>query len=316
MPGGEIMPGYNSRITRYIDILAGKPVLDWNPQSRIQGALGACYALRSDAEEEYGGLQWTDKFAAFLDDPYSSEVYGIVTGSWRAPSPEMVEALVSARDRLPNLRAIFFGDITWDDANIFWDSQTDVSPLFLAYPRLEHFCVRGGVSVGSLKHDRLKSLVIESIGLSAEIVREVAAADLPELENLELWLGENNLGGDATVEDLAPILDGESFPKLKYLGLRNSEITDEIARALVASPIIKRIRVLDLSLGTLSDEGAAALLANPSIAKLEKLDIHHHFCSEEMTGKLESLGIEVDADGRLEPNDAGDAVWRYIAIIE
>jgi hypothetical protein len=79
--------------------------------------------------------------------------------------------------------------------SFLWIQQCDVSPLFAAYPRLEHFCVRGadGLSFGALRHDRLKSLIIQSGGLGANVVREVAA-DAPELEHLELWLGDENYG--------------------------------------------------------------------------------------------------------------------------
>ena len=233
-------------------------------------------------------------------------------------SAPVVEALVAARDRLPKLRAIFFGDIIGEECEISWIRQSDVSPLFTAYPQLEHFCVRGaeGLSLGSLKHGRLKSLIIQSGGLGANVVREVAAADLPELEHLELWLGEENYGGDATVADLTPILDGGLFPKLRRLGLRDSQIADQIALAVATAPVVERIRVLDLSLGALTDEGAAALLGSPAIARLEKLDVHHHYCSEEMTAKLQSLGVEVDASEREEPDVYGDEVWRYVSVGE
>jgi hypothetical protein len=304
----------------HIDEFAGKPVEDW--RSGIQDPEGACYALRLSFDEEREGLKWTDKFAAFLEAPSSSRVFGIIIGWWGSLrggiSASIVEALVAARDRLPNLRAIFFGDIIGEEDHISWIQQSDISPLLLAYPQLEHLGVRGsnGLSLGALKHDRLKSLIIESVGLDANVVREVAAADLPELERLELWFGEERWGGNATVADLAPILEGKLFPKLKYLGLLNSNFTDEIARAVATSSIVERIRILNLSLGTLGDEGAEALWASPAIARLEKLDIQHHFLSEEMTRRMESLGIEVDADERLEPYDAGDEVWRYIAVSE
>jgi len=315
----------DTMIYEHITNFAGKPVKDWEAQSGIQDPEGACYALRLSYEEAEEGRRWTDKFAAFLDDSSSNRVSGIVIGDWGVlssatdeTSAPVVEALVAARDRLPNLRAIFFGDIIGEECEISWIRQSDISPLFTAYPQLEHFCVRGadGLSLGALKHDRLKSLIIQSGGLGVNVVREVAAADLPELEHLELWLGEENYGGDATVADLAPILDGGLFPKLKYLGLRDSEIADEIARAVATAPVVERIRVLDLSLGALTDEGAAALLAGPAIARLEKLDVHHHFCSEEMTAKLQSLGVEVDASEREKPDVYGDEVWRYVAVGE
>jgi hypothetical protein len=312
-------------INEYITNFAGKPVKDWEAESGIQDPEGVCYALRLSYEEAEGGQQWTDKFAAFLDDPSSSLVSELVIGDWGALNAAMdktsafvVEALVAARDRLPNLRAIFFGDIIGEESEISWIQQSDVSPLFAAYPQLERFCVRGsdGLSLGTLKHDRLKSLIIQSGGLGANIVREVVAADLPELEHLELWLGTDEYGGNTSVADLAPILEGAQFPKLKYLGLRDSDIADEIARTVAAAPVIERIRVLDLSLGVLTDEGASALLASPAVARLEKLDVHYHFCSEEMTAKLQSLGVEVDASERQEPEIYDDKVWRYVAVGE
>src|SRR5262249_10086031 len=201
---------------------------------------------------------------------------------------------------------------------ISWIEQSDVSPILAAYPELEHFGVRGaqGLSLGTLRHGRLKSLVVQSGGLPAELVRDVAAADLPELEPLELWLGEEQYAGTSTPSHLAPILSGGLFPKLRYLGLRDAERADEIAAAVATAPITERIRALDLSLGTLSDQGAMALLASPAVARLEKLDIHHHFVSKEMVKRLKALGIRVDASDPKEPDVYDDEVHRYIAVSE
>ena len=305
---------------------AGKPVVDWEPESGIQDPAGTNFRVSLSWDEAQEGQHWTDKFAAFLDDPAADQVTGIVVGAgdWLVTfqrgghSGPVVEALVAARDRLPNLQAIFLGDITFDECEISWIQQTDVSPLFDAYPALEHFCVRGtdGLTLGALRHDRLKSLIIQSGGLSAAIVREVTAAQLPELEHLELWLGTDDYGADATVEDLAPILSGNLFPKLQYLGLRDSYIADTIAAAVAQAPVLERIRVLDLSLGALGDEGAEALLQSPAIRRLEKLDIHHHYCSEEMVEKLQGLGIEVDVSEVQEPYDGDYESGRYVAVSE
>jgi hypothetical protein len=314
---------------------AGKLVVDWDADTgiykpnTIYDPAEAVYAIRLDYEEERAGQHWTDKFALFLDDPAVSQVTGIVVGNYpqwheRTPanSAPIVEALVAAQDRLPNLTAIFLGDIIMEESEISWINQSDVSPLFTAYPALEHFRVRGGngLIVGSIRHERLKSLVIESGGLPVQVVRQVAAAELPALEHLELWLGDEGYGGDATIDNVSPLLFDNPFPNLHYLGLRDSEITDEIAFAIAKAPILERINVLDLSLGTLSDVGAAALLESPLIANLEKLDLHHHYCSAGVMRQLEELGqrlnIKIDVSDQQEPDMWDGEEHRFVAVSE
>ncbi len=125
--------------------------------------------------------------------------------------------------------------------------------------------------------------------------------------------GSESYGFEASVEDLRPILSGNRFPKLKSLGLRGSEITDDIAKALKDAPILKQLEVLDLSLGTLGNEGAEALVQNPHIKHLKLLDIHHHFVSDELVEQLKSLGSEVDASEQLKDEEDG---YRYVAVSE
>ena len=308
-------------ISENLETFAGKPVVDWEPEAGITDPAGTIPRISLSYDDE--NQKWTDRFAEFLDDPAVGEVTGLVIGMWdisftEGDSSPVVEALVAARDRLPNLTAIFFGDITFEECEISWIRQSDVSPLFDAYPNLEYFGVRGGdgLRLGSPRHERLKTLIVETGGLDASVVRSISAAHLPALEHLELWLGSDNYGANVTVEDLAPILSGDLFPNLRYLGLRDSEIADRIAPALAQAPILERIKVLDLSLGTLGDEGAAALLVSPTISRLEKLDIHHHFCSEEMVQKLQALGVEVDASDTQSAEEYDGESYRYIAVSE
>jgi hypothetical protein len=323
---------------------AGLPVQDWEPATEIVDPTGTIYRVSVSWEEAESGKRWTEKLAeflglkrrspepagprptkldAFLADPASAQIPGIVIGAWEevASSTDVgpvIEALIAAREQLPALRAIFLGDIIQEESEISWIQQGDVAPLLHTYPALEHFCVRGGngLRFTNLRHENLKSLVVQTGGLSAEAVREICAAHLPALEHLELWLGEDGYGGDTKLADLEPILSGRLFPKLTYLGLRDSEIADEIAAAVATAPVTERIRVLDLSLGTLGDEGATALLDSPAVRRLEKLDVHHHYCSEEMVQRLEGLGIVVDASERQEPDDDDGEEWRFVAVSE
>jgi hypothetical protein len=165
-----------------------------------------------------------------------------------------------------------------------------------------------------VRHEALRALIIESGGLGADVVRAVASARLPNLEHLELWLGSENYGGDASAADLEPILSGVAIPKLKYLGPRNSDTADGVAASLVGAPILRRIEVLDLSLGNLIDEGALALLSSRALAGLKRLDIHHHYVSEEVIDGLMALGIEVDARDRKEPDEYGGQFHRDISV--
>lgn len=303
---------------------AGKPVIEWEPGTLHVDPAFYAYRIGLSYDESDGGANWRQKFEAFLSVPRSGEVEALVVGVWGdlggplSDSGEVVAALAAAAGRLPSLRALFLGDIIGEEHEISWIEQTDVSPLFDAFPDLEHFRVRGGngLRLGALRHERLKSLVVETGGLDASVVRDVTSSRLPSLEHLELWLGDEGYGANAEMVDLAPLFTGKLFPKLNHLGLRNSELSDAIAVAVAHSPVIEQLRVLDLSLGTLSDNGAAAFLSSPAAARLELLDIHHHYCSDEMIDRLREAGIRVDSSEPQDDDEDGDESNRYVAVSE
>jgi hypothetical protein len=299
---------------------AGLPVKNFDPERGIVDPTGTIYRLSVDYDTEES---FTDLLARFFEDPNAGLVPGLVIGAWHADdsgasSESIVEALVAARESLPKLRSLFLGDIISEENEISWIQQCDVTPLFDAYPALEQFRVRGGTQlvIGSLRHENLRSLVVETGGLDAEVVRGIGSSDLPRLDHLELWLGSDSYGANVTIADLEPILQGDLFPSLLYLGLRNCETADEVAKALAKAPIVQRLNVLDLSMGNLSDEGALALAESPAIAGLDLLDIEFHYVSEEVVGKLEELGIEVNSADRQTPDEYKGEVNRYIAVSE
>ena len=303
--------------------LFGKPVEEWRPGVPIDDPSGTAYRIGLEYEEAEAGVTWEQRFAEFLSLPGSSSVTSLVVGVWGEPSPlddssSVVKMLTQASDKLPALRALFIGDIISEEFEISWIQQSDMAPIFAAYRELEHFRVRGGEKLrfGPLIQSRLRSLVVESGGLDVSVVRDITSSALPELEHLELWLGTDDYGATTEMVDLAPILSGKLFPKLRYLGLRDSILTDAIAAAAAYSPLLERLRVLDLSLGTLSDDGAAALLASPGIQNLEFLDLHYHYCSDEMVSKLEGLGIKVDTSDKQEPDVYDGESTRYVAVGE
>ncbi|MFD8299692.1 STM4015 family protein [Streptomyces bauhiniae] len=276
-----------------------------------------------DADEE-----WEDAFARFLDTVDTTRVRALIVGAWtdayETDSSAVIAALLAARDRLPALRALFLGDLVMEEAELSWIQQTDVTGLLTGFPELAEFGVRGGTGLEftALEHAALRKLVVETGGLPVEVVRGVGGSDLPALEHLELWLGDSMYGADTTVSDLEPILSGTRLPALRHLGLRNSEIQDEIAAAVASAPVVARLRTLDLSMGTLGDEGAAALLDGQSLTHLGFLDLHHHYITEPLQQRLretlEPAGVRLDLDednADSYENEDG-TVQRFVAIGE
>jgi len=121
--------------------------------------------------------------------------------------------------------------------------------------------IRGGsgLSFSRVRNDSLRELAIETGGLARSVIRELFLCEFPALEHLELLFGEENYGFDGSVEDLQPVFSGQLHPQLRFLGLMNSTIANDIAAVVVNSPIVDRIEVLDLSMGNLDDAGVQSL---------------------------------------------------------
>ena len=115
---------------------------------------------------------------------------------------------------------------------------------------------------------------------------------------------------------MQPILKGKLFPKLKYLGLRNAQIADDIAAVIVKSPIIDQLEILDLSLGNLSDEGANALLQLERRTNLKRLDLHHHYISKPLQKKLKQLPFPVDLSDAKTVDEDDEFAGRFISVSE
>ncbi|EAZ88363.1 hypothetical protein CY0110_04323, partial [Crocosphaera chwakensis CCY0110] len=149
----------------------------------------------------------------------------------------------------------------------------------------------------SFGHENLKTLIIETADLSDYNLDEICSSDLPSLEYLEIWLGRQL---EDEVDSLSSILNYDSFPNLKYLGLKSGEQSDRLAQAIVNSPILEHLYVLDLSMGTLTDTGVEALLNCPEIEQLDTLDISYNAVSEGAIGFLSELDINLIADNQAE----------------
>ncbi|XZE44287.1 STM4015 family protein [Pirellulaceae bacterium SH467] len=295
----------------------GRRVADYDPDKKPAVGGKTVYRFRSDYDEEI----CVPYLAHFLGTQAAQDAVGIVIGNWAGEDcdgdpGEVIKLLCEKRDQLRSLKAIYLGDIVSEENEISWIHQADVAPLFEAFPKLELLRTRGGngLAISQPKHACLRGLICESGGLPAEVVRSIGRAEFPALEHLELWMGTQEYGGDSRVEDLQPILSGELFPNLKYLGLRNCEFVDDIAAVIVNSPLVRQIETLDLSLGVLTDEGGRALLSLPTDGALKHLSLHYNFLSSAVTKLLNKLPIQVDLSKPSHMNDEEE--WRFVAVGE
>nr|WP_051742803.1 STM4015 family protein [Kitasatospora sp. MBT66] len=260
-------------------------------------------------------------WSAFLEAVDPAAVRGLVLGPWwiqdYTPVSEALSRIVADADRFPALEGLFIGDVSSEDCEISWLEMSDVTPALKAFPRLTDLVVRGGngLRLEPFRHERLTHLRFETGGLPGRVVRGVTASELPALESLELWFGVDEYGGDATIDDVAPLLAGTRLPALRHLGLQNSEFQDEIAAAVAHASVVAQLSTLSLSMGVLSDEGATALLDGQPLTHLKSLDLHHHYLSEAMQERIrEALpGVDVDlSDAEEEDEDE----WRYVEVSE
>ncbi|MFI9572613.1 STM4015 family protein [Microbispora rosea] len=307
---------------RYEESYAGLPVVEIAPEEQeIPDPASVAVRISSGWGENY---PIADAFDVLLRRVDTARVPALVIGGWEdcygTSSEQVVGLLADNAARFSGLRSLFVGAISSDEAEISWIQQSDVTPLLEAFPWLARLEVRGGtgLELRPVRHESLRMLRFETGGLPADVVRAIGASDLPALEHLDLWLGEENYGGDTTVADLAPILSGERLPALRHLGLQDSEIQDEIAAAVASAPVVAWLESLALSMGTLTDAGAEALLGGQPLTHLHTLDLHHHFLTDAMVARVtEALpGVEVDLSKQEEAEEDEGEVWRYVAVSE
>jgi hypothetical protein len=302
--------------TEHVNEFYGLPVVEYNDAKSWKGSQKA-YRLREEYDDE---VKIADRLNSLLEQPGSGEIKALIIGAWTGAcegsnSAEIIQLLADVASRLPSLTALLFGEMTYEECEISWINQSDVSPLLRSFPSLESLRVRGGsgLSFSRVSHSLLRELAIESGGIARSTIRELFLCDFPELRRLELQLGEANYGFDGSVEDLQPLLAGKLFSKLTYLGLMNSEIANDIAAVVVNSPIADRVETIDLSMGNLDGEGVESLKGLAKNKNLKTLNISHHYAPQEKVDQLVSaVPFTVIAEDRQEPEDE----WRPIVHAE
>jgi uncharacterized protein (TIGR02996 family) len=198
-----------------------------------------------------------------------------------------------------------------------WTDLGDLSKLYPHLEKLEELCIHvGKMKLGTIRLPSLRHFEVKTGGFSKGNMKSVLGATWPKLETLILFFGDDNYGGDCTVDDVRPLLDGASVPNVTYLGLCNAMFQDDIAQAIVGAKVTKRLKALDLSSGTMGDAGAQALLDGAKeLTHLEKLDVSENYLSDEMVEKLRAVfGNRLDAIDQGDQNE--DPEDRYVQVAE
>ncbi|WP_426077415.1 STM4015 family protein [Janthinobacterium sp. PSPC3-1] len=296
-----------------------KKVVQYDPEIAFDPSPDVVYRLSLEYDDK---RKMPDLIAGFLEKTDKTTLEALIIGMWGDPyeagADEVIAALAGHAPQLPKLRALFIGDMTYEECEISWIVQGSYKPLLDAFPLLEELRIRGGneLILEPFAHQNLRKFTIESGGLDQKIAQALAESSMPKLEHLELWLGTDDYGFSGDVALYRKVLAQLATPTLRYLGLRDAQIADELAVWLANEPLLATITTLDLSLGTLGDVGAEALLHGTHLGNLTLLDLSHHYISEANQEKLKALPFEVVLDDPQEDDEDDGDVYRYVAVGE
>jgi uncharacterized protein (TIGR02996 family) len=275
------------------------------------------YYADDGGSEDGAGERCVAMLSRFLAHPSARFIEEIVIGDiWadysvaEGPDLGLAAAVIVESPVAPLLRLLEFVGGDHDISGV----MASAVPIWAACPRLERLALyAGSIDLGQVRHERLKSLVLCTGGLTTTEIKAVVDAELPALEELELWFGDSYYGASGGIDDIRPILDGERFPGVRRLGLKNAEFSNDICQALPTARILPQLEVLDLSMGTLDDEGAAAIVENKeAFAHLSYLDLSDSFLSEAIRGQLAGVCVNVATSGQK----GGPDEDRYVSVGE
>jgi uncharacterized protein (TIGR02996 family) len=265
----------------------------------------------------YDGPNLDEVYRAFMQLGSARFCRALVLGPANLGDENHYGEVLEAMDELglPQLLDdLFIGDFTYEDSELSWSHLGDMAPLWPKLSRLMRLKLRmGSMTLGKVVLPELRHFTVETGGLAKDNLTSIIEAEWPKLEHLEIYLGQDNYGGDCTVADLAPILDGRIPRGVKYLGLCNSELADELAGVIGDAKVLAQLTTLDLSKSTLSDEGGRVILSHAKrFAHLARLDLTECYLSEGMVEELTKLG-NVDAS---EQRDDDDPEYRHSVVGE
>ena len=262
-----------------------------------------------------------------LEDPELLDLEGITIGSWGGAWEEdcqaLIDGLVANKDKFSHIKKLFIGDMDFEECEVSWIMQGNYEKLWAAMPQLEEMTIKGAtdLQLGEIDLPNLKSFEIICGGLPTDVIQSIQNAKMPALEKLSLYMGSDNYGFDGNANTIRELLEKSDFPKLRYLGILDSEIQDELAEVVLDSKYMKQIETLDLSYGTLTDKGGE-LIANKigDYPNIKKIELEYHFLTDDGGKKLEAAvkkaGKEINLDDQQEADDYDGEVYYYAMLTE
>jgi uncharacterized protein (TIGR02996 family) len=271
----------------------------------------------NDDDDNKKKIEVPDVLSWLLDEPSARFLRELTVGivTFYENNYEDIAARIGQR-YLPSLRTLYLGEFDMEETELSWSELGNLEPLYPALPNLKKLKLRSGsMELGTIIMPRLEVFLVETGGLDHDAARAIANAKWPSLRTLSIEIGSDDYGGDATLEDLQPILDGVGLPHLTHLGIRNCELTDDLIEPLAASKILPQLKTLDLSKGVMSDDGAATLFRlQRAFAHLEEIDVEDNFITREGERLLEQTKLRMEIGEQRD--DEGDPSNRYVSVAE
>ncbi|MFT3694114.1 MAG: TIGR02996 domain-containing protein [Kofleriaceae bacterium] len=259
---------------------------------------------------EYGALVLPKLTQTFLASPMATFVDALRFGlagfesnnDWE-PTLEAVRSSAVA----DHIRSVKLDDFDSGDCEMSWVPTGNLAKLW-QLPNLREVVISGGQSgeLGTIVAPKLETFIRISGGLQQNELQSIMSAHWPELRHLEIWFGSVRYNAEGTAAHLAPILSGAGTPKLAHLGIVNCELVLAALEALIASPLLKRLRTLDLSHGVMSTDECRLVVENADAFRhLERIDVSDNFLTYSELQQLERVLTNVVTTGQRDVEDYG-----------
>lgn len=255
-----------------------------------------------------------DQLAAF----FALDVCSLLENLTVGPSPDEDQmsldryADVIANAGLRQLRTLDLGERgDWDIS-----STSTKAPPAAGLPALRELTLHAGdIALGeAIAYPRLTKLAIQTGQLTAEQLHVIARAELPSLEELDLWFGDPHYGATGDVDDIAPLFQRRDLPHLRTLRLRNCPFADALVTHLATTPLLAQITSLDLGMGNLSDDGVRAMHAQRDrFRHLQHLVLDDNALTDETFPIAKELAANLVFGNEHDPDRATDL---YVSVGE